>query len=261
VVFVDTHCHLDDHAYRQDIDEVVTKAYEIGVNKIIVPGLNLRSSQLAVSLAEKYPSVYAAVGVHPSDVGEFSIDQLKEFRVLSTHPKVVAIGEIGLDYYHRQDNKDLQFEILDVMLQLASFARLPVILHSRSSLTELLPIIESWMSNSNTLVYPGIFHAFEGNTQQAEVITNLGFLIGAGGPVTYNNAQLKHELFSKIDLSHIVLETDGPYLAPQLFRGKRNEPARIPLIAAKIAELQGCKVTKVAEMTTINANKLFNWMN
>jgi TatD DNase family protein len=178
---------------------------------------------------------------------------------MTSHPKVAAIGEIGLDYYHRADNKDKQLKVLESMLEIAAKSHLPVILHSRSSLEDLLPIMMSWKQKQPANQRSGIFHAFEGNFEQAVQVTGMGFFLGVGGPVTYKNAHAKHELLSKINLSHVVIETDGPFLSPQKHRGSRNEPGYIPLIAEKIAELQNCTIEKVARMTTDNAKNLFNW--
>ncbi len=257
--FVDSHCHLDFPSYQEDLAEVIQRAVSAGVKKIIVPGLNLESSQQVIKLAHQFSEVFAAIGVHPGDVEQFSIDQLPLFERMVQDPKVVAIGEIGLDLYHRQDNLNLQVDVLSQFLEMASVYQKPVLMHSRNSLGLLFEILEKHISNKPNPPLKGILHAFEGNLDEARYATELGYLLGAGGPVTYKNATNKHEVFSKIELSHIVLETDGPFLSPQAHRGKRNEPSYIPMIAQKIADLQHCDITEVAFWTTKNVYTLFNW--
>ncbi len=257
--FVDTHCHLDYPSYQDDVAEVIQRAIDVGVQKIIVPGLSLESSRRAVQLANRFPEVFAAIGVHPGDIDHFSMDQIQHFEDLIEDPKIIAIGEIGLDLYHRQDNLKSQIEVLAIFLEFARSHHKPVILHSRESLGFLFDLLEKHAENSKDHPVKGIFHAFEGNLMEAQHAVEMGFFLGAGGPVTYKNSTKKHEVFSKIDLSRIVLETDGPFLSPRLHRGKRNEPAYIPLIAQSIADLQHCDITEVADATTNNVSTLLNW--
>jgi TatD DNase family protein len=260
VLFVDTHCHLNYKTFQQDLDDVIQRAAEVGVYRIVVPGLDLASSRQALQLADKYEPVYAAVGVYPGEADGFNDEQISEFLAMTTHPKVVAIGEIGLDYYHRNDDKENQLIVLRSMLDIATKTHLPLILHSRSSIDDLTQIILKWKENQSVNQPGGIFHAFEGDIASASQITAMGFYLGVGGPITYKNAVSKHELLSKISLTHVVIETDGPFLPPQKHRGTRNEPGYIPLIAEKIAELQGCTIEKVADITTSNAQTLFHWI-
>ena len=255
--FVDTHCHLDFASYQPDLVEVIERAVDQGVNRIIVPGINLASSQRAVLLSEEFPVVYAAVGVHPGELETFTSDQIPEFKQLLSRPKVIGVGEIGLDMYHRQDNLTLQKEVLQVFLQLASDYQKPVILHSRNCLEELQAEVFNFTGRQPGRNIRGVFHAFKGDYHQAEILLQRGFLIGIGGPITYKNNTLKHELLSKIDLSQVILETDGPFLPPEGYRGKRNESAFIPIIARKIAELKQCDIQEVADLTTHNAYQLF----
>lgn len=240
---------------------MLQRAANEGVIRMIVPGLDIASSRKAVQLAEKYDPIFAAVGVYPGEVDGFSDDQVSEILALAHHPKVVAIGEIGLDYYHRTDNKEKQLHVFQKMLEIASILSLPVLIHSRDSLMPLTKIVMQWRKQHFNSPCAGIFHAFEGGLEEAFQITNLGFLLGAGGPVTYKNAKIKHEVFSKIGLFSIALETDAPFLSPQKHRGERNEPAFIPLIADRIAELQGCTIKDVSEVTNKNVHTLFNWDN
>lgn len=258
--FIDTHCHLNFSNYQHDLEAVINRALQNGVNKIVVPGVDLETSAQAVQLADKYPPIFAAVGVHPSDVNSYKTDQTHVLKELLSHEKVVAIGEIGLDYYHRKDNKADQKSLLTTMIDIAMTHGKPMIFHSREALYDLVDILRVIFGNETNWSAKGIFHAFEGDYRAAEEVYELGFLIGAGGPVTYTNASIKHELFSKIGLKCIVLETDGPFLSPQKLRGKRNEPGNLPVIAQKIAELQDCALTEVAQSTTRNANLLFDWI-
>lgn len=260
MLFVDTHCHLNYKTFQHDLDDVIQRAAEVGVYRIVVPGLDLASSRYALQLADKYEPVYAAVGVYPGEVDGFTEEHISEFLALTAHPKVVAIGEVGLDYYHRNDNKEKQLIVLHSMLEIAAKTHLPLILHSRSSVDDLTQIILKWKENQSVSQPGGIFHAFEGDITSASQITTMGFYLGIGGPVTYKNAVAKHDLLSKINLTYVMLETDGPFLPPQKHRGTRNEPGYIPLIAEKIAELQKCPIEKVAEITTRNAQSLFQWI-
>ncbi len=257
--FVDTHCHLNFQSYSDDLVEVIARASQNGVNHIVVPGVDLESSRLAVDLADKFPTVFAAVGVHPGDVDGFQLHEVKAFEDFLSSNKVVAIGEIGLDYYHRQDQKELQQEILKIFLHLAKDSNKPVILHSRESLNDLFDILLKHYPTPCQFSAHGVFHAFEGNYEDATKASALGFYLGAGGPITYKNAHIKQEVFSKINPEKVVLETDGPFLPPQSHRGKRNEPSLIPVIAESIAELQHCDIKEIACITTENARKLFNW--
>lgn len=259
MLFVDTHCHLDFDAYKNDLDDVIKRAVDEGVSRIVVPGLNLESSRKVVDLAVRYNEVYGAVGIHPSDADTWQPNQLAEFEALVKDPKIVAVGEIGLDFFHRKDNFSLQKEILEIFLELALRHNKPVILHSRNCLQDLADIIEKHQPTTGVKKLQAAFHAFEGDLEEARKLSSLGYYIGAGGPVTYKNAAIKQEVFSKIDLSHVLLETDGPFLAPQAHRGKRNEPAFIPFIAEKIAELRQCDIKEVADATNENAKNLFYW--
>lgn len=261
MLFIDTHCHLNYQSFDQDLNDVIQRAVDEGVYRIIVPGLDIVSSHRAVELAEKFEPLYAAVGIYPGEVDGFTDDQVSDIYALASHPKVVAIGEIGLDYYHRTDNQEKQLYVFQKMLDIASSMSLPVLIHSRNALSSLTSSVTQWRYKLSSLPHVGIFHAFEGGLEEALQITKLGFLLGAGGPVTYKNAKIKHEVFSKIGLRYITLETDAPFLSPQKHRGKRNEPAFIPLIANRIAELQGCSIEDVSAVTNKNVRTLFNWDN
>lgn len=230
---------------------------------MVLPGTNLASSKLAIEIAEKYDQVYAAIGIHPHEVSDIVDSDVEDIAKLVYHPKVVAIGEIGLDYHYPPFNESRQKSILKKMLALSSLCKKPVILHSRDALPDLLNIIDEWLINRNKNEVQqnplhGVFHMFEGDGSSAEVIIAKGFQISIGGNITYKNNTRSVELLKSIGLSSLLLETDAPYMTPVPFRGIPNEPSRIPLIAEKVADILQIKVELVAEVTTNNAKRLFS---
>lgn len=263
--FIDTHCHLTSERFEQDLDSVIAAAQVEGVARIIVPGVDLESSIKAVELAKSHSHLYAAVGVHPEACGQYSADQMDSLRDLAQDEKVVAIGEIGLDFHYQPTDVELQKSVFKEMLTFASDVGKPVLIHSRDSMESVLQIVKVWISNlqknlnDDLLLAPGIFHAFEGDLDQANQAVLNHFALGVGGPITYKNAILKHSVFSQIGLDHLVLETDAPYLPPTPFRGKRNEPARIKEIAERLSELSHQSLETVAYQTTECARNIFKW--
>jgi TatD DNase family protein len=256
--FIDTHCHLNLPEYENDLDQVIQDAMDKGITRIVVPATDLASSHSIVELCEKYPSVYGAVGVHPETCESYLSSQKADLIRLLDHPKMVAVGEIGLDCFHRTDNVDTQVEVFQTMLEIAIDRQKPVIIHSRDCLEMVIELVKSSFGKQRNGILNGVFHSFEGNLQDAEMVIELGFVIGAGGPITYKNASIKHELFSKIDLEKVVLETDGPYLSPQSQRGRRNLPELIPEIAMRLAQLQKSDLSQVSRITTKTAFELFH---
>jgi TatD DNase family protein len=261
VIFVDTHCHLNFQSFGGDISQVIDRALDAGVVRIVVPGLDVRSSEEAVNIASRFESVYAAVGVHPNEVKSFEKGHLSVLEKLLSENKVVAIGEVGLDYYHHPETKNEQLSVLEIMINLSKNNSKPIILHSRTSIVDLLSIIQQSFGSIRAVetFFYGVFHAFEGNLEQAKLLKNLGFALGIGGPITYKNSLVKKEILTNIGLENIVLETDAPFLSPHPFRGLRNEPFRIPIIADKISNLLNISVEAVAQFTTRNAISLFHW--
>lgn len=263
-MLADTHCHLDFHAYDADRTEVVQRALENGIEIMVNPGTDLASSREAVKIAEDNPSIYAAVGVHPSEANSWGRQTLSELRDLAQHPKVVAIGEIGLDFYHNQATASLQRRILGEQLELAQEVGKPVILHTRQAMVDMLAILESWYkrlleAGSALAGRPGVLHAFEGTQEDARAVMARNFFLGVGGPVTYPNAEERRAVVAELPLERILLETDAPFLTPQPRRGKRNEPAFIIFTAQKVAELKQLPISEVARTTTENAAGLFAW--
>lgn len=262
---IDTHCHLSMEVFREDLDRVLESALGQGISKIIVPGVDPESSQKAVELASRYSCIYAAVGIHPEAVDSSTAAAIKTILELAHEPKVVAIGEIGLDFFYTQENQTQQINLFTTMLEIAKNVEKPVIVHSRNAIMETLRFLETWISslidlhNPNIVSNPGILHAFEGDLEQAKKAASISFALGAGGPITYKNAHLKQEVFTKIPLSSIVLETDSPYLPPHPHRGTRNEPARLKIIAEKLSELKNSSIEEIMQNTTQNANHIFSW--
>ncbi|MCE1255140.1 MAG: TatD family hydrolase [Anaerolineae bacterium] len=259
--FVDTHCHLDYNSLQADIEAVLQRAFEVGVNKIIVPGTDLASSKMAIKLADTYPFIYAAVGIHPNEAQQWQENALTDLRILANHPKVLAIGEIGLDFYRDFASPELQDLALREQLNLAAEVHKPIILHCREAMPALWPIISDWRQKlGNVLINrPGVFHSFDADLIIAKEIINAGFFIGVGGPITYKNALNRQNLITQLNLEKLVLETDAPFLPPHPYRGKINEPAYIPIIAEKIAQLKKCSIQLIADSTTRNAEFLFQW--
>lgn len=259
---IDTHCHLNLNQFDEDLDEVMVRALASGVTNIVTPGVDLASSLRAVQLAEKYPQIYAAVGVHPNEAANWSEDDLGAFEKLAQHPKVVAIGEIGLDYYRDRVNHDQQKKVLLAQLKLAKELNKPVIVHNRAAFTDLWPILQTWQNHLANQQHalanrPGVMHSFDGELPQAETVRESHFFLGISGPVTFTNAKERQQLIQLLGLENVILETDAPYLAPHPFRGRRNEPAYVKLIAEKISSLQNCSLETVAAATTRNARILF----
>ena len=267
----DTHCHLDYNKFDPDRADVIQRANESGLIRLLVPGLHHRSSKEAVRLAESNPSVYAAVGFHPTDLEEFSEDTFEEIKELAKHPKVVAIGEIGIDYYwvKETDQRTFQRGALQKQLQFAKEVNKPVIIHMREendawfgeASVDLLRILEEWQKTlRGTLAEkPGVLHSFNGNLETAQKAMALNFYLGITGPVTYKNAEEKRGIIRQIPLDRILIETDSPFLAPVPVRGKRNEPAFVHHIADKIAEIHSKSPAEIASITTANAARLFAW--
>lgn len=267
-MFVDTHCHLDLPHFDADREAVIERAGRAGVKTIINPAIDLDSCRRVLALADRYPNVYAAVGIHPNDCADFDAGTMGVLRDLAQHPKVVAIGEIGLDYYWEKVAHDRQKAALIAQLELAAELRLPVILHSRNPAagaarcnTDLLyeiaqmgPKIRKARS-ANAII--GVWHAFSGGLAEAQQAYDLGLVLGLGGPVTFQNARSLHTLAPQLRGDRLVLETDAPYLAPHPHRGQRNEPAYVPLIAERLAQLCNTTSDAVALATTVTANICF----
>jgi TatD DNase family protein len=270
---VDTHAHLNSEEFNKDLDEVLKRAEDAGVGNIICPGTDVETSKRSIELAEKYPNIYAAVGIHPHDsskAGSSTFDQIEQ---LSHHPKVVAIGEIGLDYHYNFSPPQSQIETFVRQITIAQRRDLPVIIHSRESEDEVIKILETrirehpkWRAEKvhPASRYPapkGVFHCFPGDSKMAWKVIDMGFYVSLTGPVTYGGKakkpNLMEEVAKKVSAEHILLETDSPYLAPVPCRGKRNEPSNIQYIAEKISLLQGLYIEDIIRASTYGAHRLF----
>ncbi|MCX6059369.1 MAG: TatD family hydrolase [Chloroflexi bacterium] len=270
-MLTDTHCHLDYNKFDIDRADVIARANDSGLIRMLVPGLNHKSSKEALRLAESNPSVYAAVGFHPTDLEEFSAQTFDEVKEIAGHPKVVAVGEIGIDYYWVKENEKhaIQREVLKQQLQFAKEINKPVIIHMREendawfgeASVDLMKILEEWQSSlqGSLAEKPGVLHSFNGNLETAQKALALNFYLGITGPVTYKNADQKREIIRQLPITKILIETDSPFLAPVPFRGKRNEPAYVRHIADKIAEIHLKSPAEIAAITTANAARLFAW--
>lgn len=261
---IDTHCHLNFSALLRDLTEVLRRAQKVGVFRILIPGTDLDTSQQAIKLSQSHSFLFAAVGIHPNDATKWDSNSYRALRTLAQQSKVVAIGEIGLDYYRQHAPQHLQKEVFQRQLELAAELELPVIVHSRKATEETLNMLVTWQqelcnNKSPIAPHPGVWHSFSGDIQTAKTATQKGFFLGINGPITYQNALEHQNVVSQLPLEHLVLETDAPFLPPHPFRGQRNEPAYLEVIAEKLASLHHTTPTVVARTTTQNAELLFAW--
>jgi TatD DNase family protein len=266
---VDTHAHLDDDRFATDVEDVIARAMDAGVAQMVTVGTDLPSSRTAVALAQRYASVFATVGLHPHGAATYGRAVLDELRELAVDPRVVAIGETGLDFYRDLSPRETQREAFRAQLRLATEANKPVVVHirdpqgGRQAHDEATAILRSWVSElgalscAGSMIRLGVVHCFSGEERRAWDMRGLGLCLGIDGPVTYPNARALHEIVVRLPLDSLLLETDCPYLSPQPQRGRRNEPANLPYIAARIAQLRGEEVEHVGQATTENARRLF----
>ncbi len=249
-MLIDTHCHLLSSEYT-DVDEEIKKAILGGVERIIINGIDVKSSIEAVELSKKYNEVYAAVGIGPENIDGVTESDIKKIENLSFNEKVVAIGEIGLDYYWTKENKENQINILKNMLKIAKKRNLPVIVHNREATCD----IYNYLKEYNVT---GIMHCFSGSLETANKFIKLGFLIGIGGVVTFKNAKKIKDVVKNIPLSVISLETDSPYLTPEPYRGKKNNPEKLTYVVSEIAKLKSITNTDVIRQTSSNVRAKFD---
>ncbi len=261
---VDTHAHLDFNKFDGDREAVLRRAREAGVTTILTVGVDLPSSRRAVELAARYEGVYAAVGVHPHDAKSLDGAALAALRDLARRPQVVAVGEIGLDFYRDLSPRDVQRRAFRAQLAWAAKLGKPVIIHDREAHDEVLSILTDWaagLRGSPLTGRAGVLHTFSGDREMAERAIELGFYLSISGPVTYKNARRLSEIVAALPLDRLLVETDCPFLAPHPHRGKRNEPAYVRLVAERVAELQNVTLDELAEATTANAYRLFEFQN
>ena len=248
----DTHAHYDADRFDSDRDALLSAMPGGGVGLVLDPGCDLPSSRAAAELAERYPHVYAAVGVHPEDCDGFQDEDLTELRRLLERPKVVAIGEIGLDYYWEENPpRALQKEVLRRQLALAEELKLPVIFHDREAHGDSLAIVREFPA------VRGVFHCFSGSVEMAEELLKLGWMLSFNGAITFKNARKAPEVIAAVPLERMMVETDAPYLTPVPFRGKRNDSGYVHLVAEKIAQLKGLPAEQVERQTWENGVRFF----
>ena len=250
-MFIDTHCHISKE-YFDDIPNLIDKIVKSGVNKVIVNGCDIKSNLEVLKLVEKYDIVYGALGFHPTELDDFSDEQLIWLEKNINNKKIVAIGEIGLDYHYDNTDKVKQKEVFEKQLQIASKYHKPVIVHSRDAINDTYNIISKY----NVI---GSLHCFSSSKEMAERFIKLGFYIGIGGVCTYKNAKEIKEVIKAIDLEYIILETDTPYLSPEPVRKEKNTPCNIPIIASYIASLKDVDLSIVSRVTSANASRLFDF--
>jgi TatD DNase family protein len=259
-MFIDTHCHLDFPEFKNEVSAVLGRAKEAHVENLINVGVDVDTSKRSLEIARRYPEIYAAVGIHPHSSMDLNIETRGTLMSWANHEKVVAIGEIGLDYYYLKrssqyahyPNRDQQIFCFEQMLDLALETKLPVIIHNREADADILGILKSY---SGTL--RGVMHCFSGDYDLAEKILDLGFAVSFTGNITYKSSSDTVEAIKKIPIGSIMIETDAPYLSPEPYRGKRNEPAYVVEVAKKLAEIKRLSLAEVETETTKKARKLF----
>jgi TatD DNase family protein len=253
-MLIDSHAHLDMDDYKDDLEEVIDRAVEGGVERIVTIGIDLPSSVKALELANRFDFIYSTVGFHPHDADKVSDADLKELQILAKEKKVVAWGEIGLDFFKNRSQKNRQIEIFNTQIEIAYDLGLPVIIHNRDADTEILDILKTYRNAD----HKGIIHCFSSDYSAALTFIDLGFHISISGIVTFKNADKLKEVASRISIDRLLVETDAPFLAPVPKRGKRNEPLFVSYTAKMIAELRGMKFEELAGITTANCKKLLN---
>ncbi len=259
---IDTHAHLSFPDFAGDLPQVIERAHAAGVEKIVSIATDLDAARQTLDIARRFDGVYAAVGLHPGDIPHVALRDLKKLRQLAAELKVVAIGEIGLDYYREaKDNASLrqqQKDLFVAQLELAKERKLPVVIHNRAAETDILGILRAYSGSLSKDGRPwGVMHCFSGDEKFALDCIEIGLFISYTGILTFKNATALRDVARKIPLDSVMLETDAPYLAPVPHRGKRNEPAYIPLIAEALAQVKGVDAEDIARVTTENAERLF----
>jgi len=253
---IDTHCHLNFDTLVQQLDAVLAAAQAAGVVQFIVPAIDLPTSREVIALAERHDAIFAAVGMHPNSSASFTEADIGALRALLPHPKVVAIGEIGLDYHWSYSPPTMQYEAFRAQLGLASETGLPIIVHNREAHDDTLAILHTW--SPADAARPGVLHSFSGTLEHAQQALAMGFYLGFTGPVTYKKAEETRRIAGIMPLDRLLVETDSPYLTPEPHRGKTNTPAMIPLIVERLAGVRQLTAEHMARASTANARTLFN---
>lgn len=248
-MYFDTHVHLNSDQLFENLDGFIHHALENGVENMMVVGYDLPSSKRAVEIASAYDFIYAAVGIGPNDCLNTTDEDLRQIDMMLTHEKVVALGEVGLDYYWDEVPKSKQQEVFRKQIELSKKHNVPLVIHSRDALSDTYELLKAGQ-------HYGIMHCYSGSYEMAERFINIGFYISLAGPVTFKNARVPKEVATKIDINKLLIETDCPYLTPHPYRGKLNEPANVMYIAMEIAKLKSMEIEDVARITTFNAKSV-----
>ncbi|WP_366923400.1 TatD family hydrolase [Metallumcola ferriviriculae] len=248
----DSHAHLGDKRFQSDLEEVISRAKENGVTRILNVGYDLEASRTSVQLAEKYDNIYAAVGIHPHDADSVTQETLAQLRDLAKREKVLALGEMGLDYYRNLSPKNVQQQVFSQQINLAKELKMPIIVHDRDAHQDTIDMLKKEGADQ----VGGILHCFSGSWQMAKQCLELGFYISLAGPVTFKNAHRPQEIAKMVPVNRLLVETDCPYLAPEPKRGKRNEPGYVCYIAEKIAEIKHISLAELAFITYNNTNTI-----
>lgn len=250
-MFFDTHAHLNDERFDEDRQELISSFKEHGISNTCEIGFDLPSSHKALELAEKYDFIYAAVGVHPHDADSLTQEGLSEIEKMLSHKKAVALGEIGLDYYYDNSERDVQRYWFAEQAELAKSLNCPITVHTRDAMADTINILKAHGGGD------GIIHCYSGSVESAKILLNMGYYISFAGPVTFKNASTALEVIKYVPTDRMLIETDSPYLAPVPYRGKRNCPVYVAEVAKKIAEIKGMVLEEVAEITSNNAKKVY----
>jgi len=253
ILLFDTHVHLNARQFKDDRDATIKRAQEAGVTKMVVVGFDEETINLAMEITEAYDFIYAAVGWHPVDAIYYKDEHLEWIEELSKHPKVVAIGEMGLDYHWDTSPKDVQVEVFRKQIRLAKKLNMPIIIHNREATDDIIRILQE----ENASEVGGIMHCYSATRKELQACLDMNFYISLAGPVTFKNVKEVKEVAKVVPLDKLLIETDAPYLAPHPYRGKRNEPAYVSLVAKEIAALREIEYEKLCQITTENALRLF----
>lgn len=254
--FFDSHAHLDDEKFNEDRDEIIQQIKKFGIENFISAGYSLEASKKGLELAKKYDFIYTTSGISPNDIPQTeeemwkTLSEIKE--IAKTNSKVVAIGEIGLDYYWNKENKDIQKQVFIEQIKIANELKLPIVIHTREAIMDTIQILKQ-----NPVEKKGVFHCCPLNRELVKEALKLGFYISFAGPITFKNSKNAKEIVNMVPLEKMLIETDSPYLSPEPLRGKRNDPRNVKYIAEKIAEYKEMKIEEIAQITMNNAKKIF----
>ena len=251
-MYIDTHCHVFSE-YYDNIDEIINKCKNNGVSKIIISGCDIETNKEVLELVNKYDIIYGTIGFHPTELNDFKEEYFEFLEKNIMNEKIVGIGEIGLDYHYEDTDKNKQINVFTRQLEMAEKYNKPIVVHSRDSIQDTYNILSNYKLK-------GSIHCFSGSVEMAKLFVKLGYKLGVGGIITYKNAKNIKEVVKNIDLSYILLETDSPYLSPEPYRGTKNDPSNIPIIAGAIADIRNVSKIDVARITTDNAIAEFDFL-